>query len=128
METIVKEKIEIAPELLEQVQTEVEKQVIVHGLVPAKPQIGQSMRLWKSIVLIPHNTTKRCQLIQSFNIALYPQWQYVAPGKSHHFTMIFEGLPKDCSEFDLIEIIPEPYGFEIRNIQRNELDVYHLSF
>ncbi|MBC7407539.1 MAG: hypothetical protein H7339_04045 [Arcicella sp.] len=128
MNTVIEEKIEIAPELLEQVQTQVEKQVIVHGVVAAKPPNGHSIRLWKSIVLIPHNATKRCRLIQSYNIALYPEWQYVNSGKPHHFTMIFEGLPTDCLQFDVLEIIPEPYGFEVRNIHRNEQDVYYLSF
>lgn len=128
METLQEEKIDIAPELLEQVQTQVEKQVIVHGVARAKPRCGATLRLWKSIVLIPKESTKQCQLIQSFNIALYPVWQHILPGKSHHFTMIFEGLPKACSQFDLVEMIPEPGGFEIRNIIRNELDVYHLLF
>jgi len=128
METIVKEKIEIALELLEQIQTQVEKQVIVHCIAAANPRYGCKLRLWKSIVLIPKESTKKCQLIQSFNIALYPVWQHILPGKLLHFTLIFEGLPKDCSQFDLVEMIPEPDGFEIRNITRNELDVYHLSF
>jgi hypothetical protein len=37
------------------------------------------------------------------------------------------GLPKKCTVFDLIEEIPEPGGFYIPNIQRNNSDVYHLE-
>ena len=40
----------------------------------------------------------------------------------------FSGLPRSCTSFDLIERIPEPGGFEVRNIGRNKTDVYEVEF
>jgi hypothetical protein len=128
METITKEKIEIAPELLEQINTQVEKQVIVHGIVYASPFQSISIRLWPTINLLPKGMTIQCKLIKSFNVSLFPKWQEIALGKSHRFTLVFEGLPADCKVFDLVEIIPEPGGFEVRNIKRNEQDVYEVEY
>lgn len=128
METITEEKIEIVPELLEQINTQVEKQVIVHGIVYASPFEASSIRLWPTIQLLPKGMTSQCKLIQSFNISLFPKWQEIAQGKSHRFTLVFEGLPADCKVFDIVEIIPEPGGFEVRNIKRNEQDVYVVHY
>jgi hypothetical protein len=48
-------------------------------------------------------------------------------GQTLIFTLVFSGLPKECKSFDLMEKIPEPGGFEIRNIRRNSTDVYHVD-
>lgn len=121
------EKIEIASELLEQLEHQFEKQVIVHGIIHSQTE-GQNIRLWPTIYLLPKETSGKCKLIQSFNILLYPQWQVVGRGKTHRFTLIFEGLPFVCKSFDLVEIIPEPGGFEAQNINRNKEDVYTVVF
>lgn len=127
METLIDQKIEIAPELLAQLHTQVEKQVIIHGTIRVTPFVQHSIRLWPTIYLIPKGTVIHCKLIKSFNIVLYPKWQLIAQGKTHNFTLIFEGLPADCKQFDLVEVIPEPNGFDVRNIERNEQDVYNVS-
>ena len=44
-----------------------------------------------------------------------------------NFTLIFTGLPKDCNYFDLFEKIPEPGGFLVKNIKRNNSDVYFIE-
>jgi hypothetical protein len=41
--------------------------------------------------------------------------------------LIFEGLPKTCNAFDLIEQISQPGGFAVSGIPRNEKDVYHVN-
>lgn len=128
METITKERIEIAPELLEQLNTQQEKQVIVHGIVYTNPFYGCNIRLWPTINLIPKGTNIQCKLIKSFNISIYPNWQEIASGKTYRFTLVFEGLPANCKVFDILETIPEPGGFEARNIQRNEQDVYEVEY
>ena len=127
METLVKEKIEIAPELLEQINTQVEKQVIVHGWVKGNT-IGEcTVRVWPTTYLVPKGTNYNCKLLHHFNIVMYPQWQPLPANAVLHFTLIFEGLPADCTSFDFIEIISEPGAFEVRNIQRNEQDVYVVN-
>ena len=124
---IVEEKTEIAPELLSEVQIDVEKQVIVHCHASYLPNMPWQLRVWPTIYLFPKESNHRCKLIQHFNIALYPQWQYINKVE-HHFTLVFEGLPKECTHFDILEIIPESGAFEAFNIQRNNSDVYHINF
>jgi hypothetical protein len=126
METIVEEKIEIAPELLAQSVVQVEKQVIVHCIIYGDKNVIYTVRVWPSIYLIPKGSNHRCRLLHHFNITFYPEWQPIKPNETLRFTLVFEGLPADCTHFDLMEIIPEPGGFEVINIRRNNEDVYTL--
>lgn len=98
-----------------------ERQTIVH----CNCSDDYAYRVWPSTFLIEHGTGKRAKLITAFNISFAPQWT-LNDGKG--FTLIFEGLSKGCSVFDLKEIIPESGGFEVNNIQRNKSDVYQVSF
>ena len=59
METIIEEKTEIAPELLQQTHVEVEKQVIIHGTIYGDKRIVFNARLWPTIYLIPQGTNDR---------------------------------------------------------------------
>lgn len=98
-----------------------ERQTIVHctcGDVYA-------YRIWPSTFLIEAGTGRRAKLITAFNISFAPQWTY-NDGKG--FTLIFEGLSKECVVFDLLEQIPQEGGFEARGILRNNTDVYTVSF
>ncbi|MDG2330900.1 MAG: hypothetical protein P8M05_04850 [Flavobacteriales bacterium] len=99
---------------------ETERQTIVH----IKISTGGNMRIWPSTFLIENETGKRLKLLKSFNISTYPQWQYIDSG--NNFTLIFEGLSKNCNAFKLVEIIPEPGAFIFDNIQRNRSDVYRI--
>jgi len=84
-----------------------------------------AFRIWPTTFLIEHGSNKRAKLITAFNISFAPQWT-LNDGKG--FTLIFEGLSKGCTSFDLKEMIPEEGGFEILNIKRNKMDVYKVSF
>lgn len=127
MATLTEEKIDIAPELLEQYNTQVEKQVIVHASTFGIPNF-HCIRVWPTIYLIPKGTSHKCKLLHHFNIVMYPKWQPIGPTGQHNFTLLFEGLPADCATFDIVEIIEEKGAFESRNISRNETDVYHITF
>jgi hypothetical protein len=77
--------------------------------------------------LKPKGSSEVSKLLTAINISFYPEWTRVKPYSRYDFTLIFEGLPKDCTVFDLEEDIPEPGGFFASNIKRNESDVYHLE-
>lgn len=109
------------------IQTEEESQVIVHGSFIGWME-DISIRIWKSTFLFAKESTHRSELLHVDGISLFPTWTFVEASETFYFTLIFKGLPKDCLSFDLIEKIPEEGGFEIRNIQRNKTDVYHLNF
>lgn len=124
METLIKEKVAIAPELLEKNNFKEEKQVIVHGIVKGFSMGECTVRVWPTTYLIPKGSNIKCKILHHYNIVMYPKWQSLAANATLCFTLIFEGLPADCISFDLVEIISEPGGFEVRGIQRNEEDVY----
>jgi hypothetical protein len=107
---------------------ETESQVIVHGSFKGSYSDFDLIRIWRTTYLIPHETPQRSKLLHADNITIYPNWTMVAPGENYRFTLIFSGLPKSCKMFDLIEEIPQAGGFEIRDIQRNKMDVYRLNF
>ena len=98
-----------------------ERQTIVH----CSCGDDYSFRIWPTTFLIEHGSDKRAKLITAFNISFAPQWT-LNDGKG--FTLIFEGLSKSCTTFDLKEMIPEEGGFEILNIKRNKMDVYTVNF
>ena len=98
-----------------------ERQTIVHCTVGS----DYAFRIWPSTYLIEQGTGRRAALITAFNITFAPQWT-LNDGKG--FTLIFEGLSKTCSVFDLKEIIPQEGGFEVTGIKRNSSDVYQIKF
>jgi hypothetical protein len=85
------------------------------------------IRIWKTTYLVDCVSSFRAKLIHAENISLAPVWTQIPDGKQYTFLLIFSGLPKSCTQFDLIEEIPEPGGFVIQNISRNETDVYHID-
>lgn len=120
METVKEPESEIAEAETKVPESEA-RQTIVHCSCPEV----YAYRVWPSTFLIEHGTGRKVQLLTAYNISLAPQWT-LNDGKG--FTLIFGGLSKGCSSFDLREVIPQEGGFEALNIIRNETDVYHLKF
>lgn len=86
-----------------------------------------AIRIWLSTFLFEEDG-KRKQLIKAFNISLMPQWTLAKPVNNYiHFTLLFEGLSKTCSNFYMLEDIPEPSGFYSESISRNKTDVYQVE-
>ena len=106
--------------------SEEEKQVIVHCKYQAGLG-GDLIRIWKSSFLYARDSSHKSVLINTQKITIYPNWTPIQSNSSFHFTLIFSGLPRSCKTFDLIENIPEPGGFFVINIVRNNLDVYHID-
>ncbi len=84
------------------------------------------IRIWRTTFLIDSASTTKAQLIHAENISYAPQWTIVPDRQPFSFLLIFPGLPKSCTQFDLVEEITQPGGFFIKGIQRNETDVYHV--
>jgi hypothetical protein len=118
-EEITEQKTESATEV-KTLESE-ERQTIVHCTCG----VDYAYRIWPSTFLIEHGTGKRAKLITAFNITFAPQWTL---NDGRGFTLIFEGLSKECTSFDLKEIIPQEGGFEVLSILRNRSDVYQVEF
>lgn len=115
MEPVVEEKVEVKT-----LESE-ERQTIVHCTCGD----DYAYRIWPSTFLIEQGTGRKAKLLTAFNISFAPQWTL---NDGRGFTLIFEGLSKGCTSFDLVEEIPQAGGFEARNIPRNKMDVYQVSF
>lgn len=85
------------------------------------------VRIWKTTFLIDRHSSSRAELIHAENISYAPQWTLIPDKQPFTFLLIFTGLPKSTRVFDLLEQIPEPGGFHVANIARNETDVYHVD-
>jgi hypothetical protein len=85
------------------------------------------IRIWSTTFLIDSVSSARSQLIHAENITLAPQWTMIPGRQRYTFLLIFSGLPKSCQQFDLLEEIAQPGGFHVKNISRNEKDVYHVD-
>src|ERR1700752_4476577 len=73
-----------------------------------------AVRIWPTTYLIEKERGRKAKLITMFNISFAPEWTY---GKVNpKFTLVFEGLSKECTMFDLEEQIPLPDPFVVRNI------------
>lgn len=114
-----KTEVEVAEKI--ETLTEAERQTIVHCTCGET----YAYRVWPTTYLIERDTGKRAKLITAFNISFAPQWT-LNDGKG--FTLIFEGLSKECAVFDLVEQIPQAGGFEATGILRNNSDVYQVKF
>ncbi len=128
MEEVVVKPI-IAKELLESLQTKIEeeKQVIVHCCFPASPFLGNLIRIWNTTYLLDNHSSHKSKLIHAENITIYPNWTVVPFMKDFWFTLVFSGLPKDCTSFDFKEVIPEEGGFFVNSIKRNGSDIYRIK-
>ena len=87
-----------------------------------------AIRINKATFLIPHGYNFSASSLQhAENITMFPEWTFLKPGITYHFTLIFSGLPKGCNSFDLVEKINSPGAFVVRDIKRNDTDVYYLN-
>ena len=84
------------------------------------------VRIWKTTFLVDKGGSKS-GLVHAENISIAPMWTLIPDRATHSFLLIFAALPKGCKQFDLVEEIPQPGGFHVSNIQRNQNDVYHID-
>lgn len=103
-----------------------EAQVIVHCSVKGAPLMS-AVRVWPSTFLVDQGTGYKSQLIHAEGVVFVPEWQLIPESGISRFTLIFGGLPKSCKLFDFQEIIPEPGGWNVKNIKRNKQDVYRIE-
>ncbi len=106
--------------------TQEESQVVVHCSYTSAGFMDL-IRIWPTTYLIDQGSSHKSKLVHAENVSIAPIWTRLEYGQTRVFTLIFSGLPKSCTVFDFIESVPEPNGFEIRNIQRNAADVYFVE-
>lgn len=105
---------------------EPESQVVVHCTVRGMPFFAR-IRVWPSTYLVDAASKHSSKLVHAENIVYVPQWQPIPQSGVARFTLIFSGLPKGCTHFNLVEIINEPGGWLVKDIKRNAQDVYRIE-
>jgi hypothetical protein len=121
---------EVAPgaatDSLQQTMLVEEGYIYIHcHLTPLSEEL--LIRIWKTTYLFAKEPAARSALLHAENISIAPVWTAIQGKQPYSFLLIFEGLPKTCNAFDLIEQISQPGGFAVSGIPRNEKDVYHVN-
>lgn len=125
IEETTKTKVDIDPEILTEIEEEA--QVIVHCSFYNDPSlyIGDvGVRVWEETFILDEQGGGINKLVKAFGIVYQPGWYFIKSGDTKRFTMVFDALPKSCSSFTLIEIIPQPGAFVVQGIKRNNSDIY----
>ena len=118
---LVEEKIKKEKKAKAKTVPDEERQTIIHCSYHPETAV----RIWPSTFLIEKESGRRAKLITAYNISFAPEWTFGST--TNTFTLIFEGLSKTCKLFDLMEIIPLPDPFVVKNIARNKSDVYRIQ-
>jgi len=129
MSTIItKPKVEIAPDILNELKTSIQEegQVVIHCVSSSAAAMDYYIRIWPTTFLFDQDSAHRSDLVHVEKITMAPEWQLVPAGTTAVYSLIFSGLPKSCSTFDLEEIIPLPGRFSAKAIKRNQEDVYYV--
>ncbi len=85
------------------------------------------VRIWPSTFLIGPDG-HRSRLLHAEGIVMAPHWMAVPEDGPLEFILVFEPLPRACTRFDLVEVIPQPGGFAVTGIPRNNSDLYEVWF
>jgi len=115
-------------EILSSIDTEAmdDSHVYVHCHV-SNPEEGMLVRIWRTTFLVDRASGVKSELVHAENISYAPQWTMIPGNVRYSFLLIFSSLSKACSQFDLVEEIPQPGGFLVTDIRRNETDIYHID-
>ena len=131
LEVITKPKVSIDPDLLASINEQMHEQgqVVLHFLYYTPfYSFGSKIRIWPTSYLYDLDGPHRSEMIHHENITLFPEWKDCQPGTINYFSLIFSGLPRTCTKFDFVEECDNEGGaFTLRNIARNNTDVYFIS-
>jgi hypothetical protein len=108
-------------------QTLEDSHVYVHCHFSNNEQHEMMVRVWSTTFLVDNASGASSTLIHAENVSMAPQWTVVPSNSLYSFLLIFSALPKACQRFDFREDIPQPGGFLVTDIPRNEKDVYHID-
>ncbi len=122
-------QITVSPDMLNELEkfTADQGQVVIHGIIKSSEE-STFVRIWPTTFLFDRNSTHISELVHFEKISGFPVWTEVRANSEFGFTLIFSGLPRSCTIFDLCEIIPQTNGCTINSILRNDRDVYYLDF
>jgi len=121
-------KTDIDPEVVTSIDSSVleDSHVYVHCYYNPTEK-NTLIRIWRTTYLVDLASGSKSELLHAENISIAPQWTTIPDRTRYSFLLIFSALPKSCQRFDFREEISQPGGFLVKNIPRNEQDVYHVE-
>ncbi len=123
--SIAKPQVDIDDAIRELMDQQTEECTIVHCRYFSTEPTG--VRIWPSTFLI-EDGGRRCKLIKNFNISIMPEWTFhFVQNEYIRFTLVFEGLSKECNFFHLLEDIRQPFAFYSNKVIRNKSGVYTIE-
>jgi len=126
IEKIAPPKQYISADLKEQLNLQQQFYTIIHCTFKALEKEDAFIRIWPTTILL-ENVGNEKKLLQMDNMIAPPKWIRLFSGTTHHFTLYFEGLSKECTSFDFLEKINESGAFFVQGIQRNKTDIYRID-
>lgn len=113
------------------ISSEVRQQQAEQGstILHCRIKSAERLQICKSTYL-RQNSGGIKSLVHAEGIAVEPEWTVVS--KSNYvFTLVFEGLDKECTSFEMVEDEPlnTPYesNFYVKPTPRNSTDVYNVQ-
>ena len=61
---------------------------------PAYYEGDIGLRVWKETFIIDEQTGVINQMVKAFSIVYQPEWEWIKPGQTKRFIMVFDALPK----------------------------------
>lgn len=98
-----------------------EKQITIHILMKGKREVS----IRSDTFLMCNKPHRKAFLLFSFGAPIYPKTSF---GIDQKFTLIFTALDKDCKQFNFIGGKIYPRILVVADVQRNNQDVYQLTF
>jgi len=84
------------------------------------------LRVWKKRTLLRENTGLVRKIIKPFNIDITLLKTFKPDNGCCNFTLVFEGLSRNCTSFELYEEPPAINLFFSESIERNRMDAYQV--
>jgi hypothetical protein len=118
-------------EIIQQ-NVELQGQVIVEAVIHGKEEEPLDSRLvWlvnisDETYLYPDSSEKKIQMSHAFHIQKKPFSTVLHKGETFYFCLVFPGLPRDCTNFHIVEEKEGGGGFFFSSIDRNDSDVYRF--
>ncbi len=123
--TIAKPQVQIDEAVKELIAVQTEQCTIVHCRYFSDEPAG--VRIWPTTYLV-EDTGKRCKLVKVFNISIMPAWTFHFTENDYiRFTLVFESLSNNCTQFYLYEDISQPFGFYSNTVTKNSSGVYTVE-
>jgi hypothetical protein len=115
-------------ELLSQTKEEGATYVHCMYISPFEYVFGGWVNIWPTTFIVDAESGEKMQMSHAIGVPLNPSRHFFKRcGEQKWFTLIFPKMPKDWRQFHLIEYANGKESFQVKDIARNQTDVYKVT-